>query len=103
MYDRSGGQEGTGKMAILIKDETMASNWIQHESGPDCWCGSPTYVSIGPKGLPHLVCSNHLYETGGLWPLTIERPAHWPAVNVVELDQIVEQAKIERDEDGEEK
>jgi hypothetical protein len=62
-----------------------------------------TYVVLDIRGLAHLACFNHCYETGGLLPLTKERPENWPNLTIVELNALIERAKQERNIEEEEK
>lgn len=78
------------------------SKWIDHERGPECFCGMPTGVIVNEDGTAELLCIMHTYEAGAMFPLPAERPDNWPDLPRDELNALMQKGAEEADaRDGE--
>jgi hypothetical protein len=72
------------------------SEWIDHEAGPKCCCGGPTFVHLH-EGKASLICMFHTREEGAFFLLPKAKPAKWPGLTNVEMEQLVKEGMKEHD------
>ena len=72
----------------------MTKEWVQGESGPQCFCGWPTNV-VMCDGLPNLMCFGHSKSEGAMFALPRARTEKWPNLTNAEMKVLVEQGMKE--------
>lgn len=66
------------------------SKWIDHEKGPECFCGMPTAVHVSSDGHASLLCIFHDAEAGAMFPLPDDgRPDNWPDIPREDLNALM--------------
>ena len=81
---------------------TTMGEWQKSESGPTCFCGWPTIVTMNDDGTASLLCIGHTYEAGAIFPLPKERPEKWPNLSNEEMKTLIEQGIREHGENEDE-